>query len=344
MVAHHVPGASVVVIRHGEIASMAGYGVLVAGGPEPVTPDTLFRVASISKHVAALGALRLAAQGRLDLDKDVNHYLRSWQLPDGGHAAAVTVRQLLGNVAGLSQYSRPDYRPGDPLPSTLDVLAGRPPARTPAVRVEVAPGTSFRSGPSNYFVLQQIMCDLTGESFSDLLRELVFTPLELAGTSFDPDFPHTSGRPVARGHDTAGAPVADALLVPAEYAVAGLWSTAPDLARIAREIRRARSGASSKILTQSLATQMTQPPSGASYALSTLVDDTGPDLEFGHAGEITGYRAMTIMQVRGGSGVVVLTNGESGKEVIKSVMLAVGREDPHFARGRMGAAFLPDRR
>jgi CubicO group peptidase (beta-lactamase class C family) len=324
MAAYHVPGVSIAVIRDGEFVSARGYGILAAGEPDRVTPDTVFRVASISKHVTALGALELAAQGRLELDEDVNSYLRSWRLPVGEDGGPVTVRHLLGNVAGLTRYGRVPYRPDESLPALLDLLHGRPPARTPAVRAEEPPGITVRPGVNNYFVLQQVMRDLVDEPFAEMMRALVLTPLGLTGTSFDPEFPRVCGRPVARGHDQDGAPVADELLIPPEYAAAGLWSTAFDLARIAMEIRHARLGQHATLLTPTLAEQMLRPHPGTSYGLSTLVDDTGPDLEFGHAGEITGYRAVTMMRIRSGSGVVVLTNGDSGKEVVKAVEAAVG--------------------
>jgi CubicO group peptidase (beta-lactamase class C family) len=331
MAEHHVPGVSLAVIRDGEFVSARGYGILATGEPDPVTPDTVFRVASISKHVTALGALQLAAQGRLDLDEDVNSYLRLWRLPVSEHGGAVTVRHLLANVAGLTRYARVSYRPGEQLPALLDVLHGRPPARTRAVRREVPPGTAVRLGVNNYFVLQQVMHDLVGVPFAEMMRGLVFTPLGLTGTSYDPEFPRACGGPVARGHDQDGGPVADELLIPPEYAAAGLWSTASDLARIAMEIRRARLGQPAMLLTPSLAKQMLQPHPGSSYGLSTLVDDTGRELEFGHAGEITGYRAVTMMRINSGGGVVVLTNGESGKQVIKAVESAVGGESNYVS-------------
>jgi len=336
MADHHVPGVSMAVIQDGELVSVRGFGVCRARGLDPVTPDTLFRVASISKHVAAVGALRLVADGRIALDEDVNAYLATWRVPAGPHPAPVTVRHLLQNVSGLTGYTRfGRYEPGDPLPTTLDVLYGRPPARTPPVRVEFMPGTVWRRSASHYFVLQQLMCDITGVPFPELMAELVFGPLGMAGSSFDPAFPEVSGRPVAGGHDAYGVPVRDETLTTPEHIVAGLWSTAPDLAAVALEIRKAYVGDRPTLLTQSLAAQMLKSYPGAYYGLSTLVDDTAEELSFGHAGEIGGYQAMTMTGVRGGTGLVVLTNGDSGNEVVKSVMAAFGRDDERYSRGRL---------
>jgi CubicO group peptidase (beta-lactamase class C family) len=197
------------------------------------------------------------------------------------------------------------------------------------------PGTVLRRSASHYFVLQQLMCDITGEPFPELMAALVFGPLGMAGSSFDPAFPEVSGRPVAGGHDAYGVPVRDELLTTPEHIVAGLWSTAPDLAAVALEIRKAYVGDRPTLLTQPLATQMLKSYPGAYYGLSTVVDDSGGELSFGHAGEIAGYQAMSMTGVRGGTGLVVLTNADSGNEVVKSVMAAFGRDDERYGRGRL---------
>lgn len=103
--------------------------------------DMLFPACSISKHVAAFGTLRLVADATIDLDADVNTYLSSWQLPGAG---TVTVRQLLSHTAGLTENWFPGYAHGEPVPSLLQILQGQPPANTPAVRRELAPGSQFR--------------------------------------------------------------------------------------------------------------------------------------------------------------------------------------------------------
>jgi CubicO group peptidase (beta-lactamase class C family) len=76
----HLPGASVAVIHDGEIQWARGFGITRVGGP-PVTAKTLFQAASISKPVTALAVLRLVQAGGLDLDTDVNRYLKSWKIP-----------------------------------------------------------------------------------------------------------------------------------------------------------------------------------------------------------------------------------------------------------------------
>ena len=96
----HVPGVSIAVIHGGRIEWARGFGVARIGG-EPVRPDTLFQVGSISKPVAAMAALRLVQAGRLNLDVDVNQYLTDEK--------KVTLRELLTHTAGLTVHGFPGY-------------------------------------------------------------------------------------------------------------------------------------------------------------------------------------------------------------------------------------------
>ena len=80
MAKYKVPGVSVAVINNGKLEGAKGYGVTEAGGATPITPETLFQAASISKPVAALAALALVEQRKLNLDENVNAKLKGWQV------------------------------------------------------------------------------------------------------------------------------------------------------------------------------------------------------------------------------------------------------------------------
>ena len=327
---HHVPGISAATIQHGELVSAQAHGRVDARDPEPVTTDTLFRVASVSKHITALGVLRLAAEGRLDLDADVNSYLVSWQIPDTW-GSPVTARHLLANVAGLE--TEPDFEPyrhGEPVPTALEALSGQPPARTPEIRPKCAAGQLFEKNRNNYVVLELLMTDITATPFPQLMRELVLDPLGMAHSSFDPSCPEKADRPVARGHDAFGVPVRE--LGPAHPAVAagGLWTTAADLARAELEIRRAYLGQPA-LITPPLAVQMLTPTPGTLYGLSTVVDFSPSDLDFGAVGEFTGYFAVAMCQIRSGDGFVLLTNGDGGREIARLIAGEAG-ENGQFGR------------
>ena len=229
-------------------------GVAVAGLDGEVWTggqDLLFPACSISKHVAAFGTLRLVADATIDLDADVNAYLSSWRLPGTG---TVTVRQLLAHTAGLTENWFPGYAEGEPVPSLLQILRGEPPANTPAVRRELAPGSQFRYSGSHYAVLQQLLTDVTKTPFDELMATLVLEPVGMAHSSYDQQFPYENRARAARGH-CGGTPVVGGWHTQPEMAGAGLWSTPLDLVRLELEISRAADGASAW-LPPDLATQM----------------------------------------------------------------------------------------
>ncbi|RSN29242.1 non-ribosomal peptide synthetase [Amycolatopsis sp. WAC 04169] len=319
MRANEVPGASVAMIEGGELVAAAGFGELTAGG-DPVTPETLFQVGSLSKHVTALGVLRLVGCGLLELDVDVRHYLTGWKIPGGVEAPPITVRQLLGHRSGLAPNPGKGYPLGG-VPSLLDVLYGRPPAINPPVTREERPDTVFRKANVHFSVLQQIMSDVTGQPFAELMRDLVLDPLGMHGSDFDQSFPQRAGRPVARGHHIDGTAVEGGWLIRPDLAAAGLWATATDLARLAIEVRRSWLERPLALFAPQLVRELLTPHPESAYGLGTVVDTAGADPHFGHGGEPVGYHALSTCRVRSGSGWVVLTNGVGGGRVIRKLVL-----------------------
>ncbi|KAA2257566.1 amino acid adenylation domain-containing protein [Solihabitans fulvus] len=321
MARHDVPGASLAVIRDGEIVAVRAYGRLAADRPDPVTSGTLFAAGSISKHVTTVGLLRLAGRANLDLDEDVNNYLTSWRIP-GDPAPRVTLRHLLSHSAGFAvdpPFRR--YAPTEPLPTVLDILTGRPPAVAP--HFDHAPGEVFAMTAVNFSVIQQLMEDVSGQPFPALMRELVLDPLGMTGSDFDPDFPKNSGNPVAHGHERPGVPVPEGYQVMPETAAAGLWTTAGDLARLAVAVRGSYLDHPDPFIDPAYARQMLSPQSNRPYGWSTIIDNTGVDLEIGHGGQATGYQAMFGLRVHSGVGFVLLTNATTGREVVSPLLSAL---------------------
>lgn len=160
--AHNVPGVSVAVATE---SGVAWGGAGVAHGDAPVRADTLFQAASISKTLTAVAVLRLAEQGRLDLDSDVNAYLRSWHLPDSPLAGGekVTLRRIAGHIAGINVPGFPGYAADAALPTLADVLDGRPPANTPAIRIAARPGQRYSYSGGNAGFKSFLFADPRGQ-------------------------------------------------------------------------------------------------------------------------------------------------------------------------------------
>src|SRR5262245_32382530 len=141
----NVPGISIAVMHDGRIDWARGFGVTRTGGP-PVTDKTLFQAASISKPVFALAVLHQVDAGRLDLDKNVNEYLKNWKLPENEFTRQkpVTLREALTHSAGLTVHGFPGYAADAKLPDVRQILDGVPPANTSAIRVDMLPGSNWR--------------------------------------------------------------------------------------------------------------------------------------------------------------------------------------------------------
>jgi CubicO group peptidase (beta-lactamase class C family) len=321
-----VPGVSVAVINDGAIEWARGYGVTETGTTTPVTPHTLFQAASISKPVAALAALRLVEQGKLSLDEDVNAKLVSWKVPENDFTKTeqVTLRRLLSHSAGLTVHGFGGYPADAPVPTLVQVLDGAKPANSDPVRVDVVPGKTWRYSGGGYTVAQQLMMDVTGRPFPELMAELVLKPVGMDDSTYEQPLPEARRSSAASGHTSDGKLLPGRYHTYPEMAAAGLWTTPSDLAKFLLEIERARRGGS-VVLSQALAREMTtaQKPG---YGLGLSLDGIGAAASFGHGGSNEGFKCQMTAFFEGGRGVVIMTNGDRGGFVASELLRAVARE------------------
>ena len=311
-----VPGASVAVVRSGLVAYARGYGVADAARRTAVTADTLFQVASVSKPVAAMGALRLVEQQRLELDRP----LMVWRFPASDRdPRGVTLRRLLSHTAGVSVHGYPGHEPAQPLPSTAASLAGGSGAGP--VRLEDEPGAGFWYSGGGYTIAQLAVERAAGEPFAAWMRRAVLRPLRMRSSSFDQAT--ADGADTARGHDSAGRPMP--VYRYAEQAAAGLYATAPDLARFVAALGLGPHGeapgrgvvSAATIRTMTAPAPGTRGRYGLGFRLRTLADGVRM---ISHDGANRGWRALVAAFPERGWGIVVLTNGDNGEAVIDAVM------------------------
>lgn len=191
MKAMNVNGVSLAVIEHYEIAWAKGYGLADVASKRPVTADTLFQAGSISKPVAAFAALSLVEQGKVKLDQDINSYLKSWKVPENEFTSEqkVTLRRILSHMSGLTGPSFQGYSATSPVPSMPQILDGLKPANSPAVRVDLVPGTRFRYSGGGYIVAQLMMTEVTGEPFPDLMKRTVLSKAGMRQSTYENPLP-----------------------------------------------------------------------------------------------------------------------------------------------------------
>ena len=335
---HKIPGVSIAVINNYKIEWTRGYGVREAGTNEAITPDTLFQAGSVSKSVTAVAIMRLVQQGVLNLDEDVNKKLVSWKVPENEYTRneKVTVRRLLTHTAGLNRTSSGDYPVGAQVPTLLQVLEGQKPANTPPTRVVSIPGSIYEYSGSGFFVLQQLLIDVTGNQFPQLMRKIVLRPSKMESSTFEQPLPRSLQTRAASGHYPGDKVVEGRWHVKPEMAAAGLWTTASDLALFAIEIQKSNIGKSNKVLStattnQMLARQQGQISGGEGVlyehkALGFESNTTGAFVRFSFGGRTTGYNCQFIA-FGNGQGVAVMTNGYYlglVREIVRSVAQEYG--------------------
>jgi CubicO group peptidase (beta-lactamase class C family) len=327
MAHYKVPGLSVAVINDGQIEWARGYGVVEKDGDKSVTADTLFLAGSISKPVAALAALRLVEQGKLNLDEDVNLKLKTWKVPENEFTKEkkVTLRGLLSHSAGLTVHGFPGYAVDVPMPTLVQVLNGEKPANTAAIRVDVAPGSRWRYSGGGYTVMQQLCMDVTGKSFPELTHELVLAPAAMRQSTYENPLPKSLEASAATAHGRNGDKVKGRWHIYPEMAAAGLWTTPSDLARYAIEVQSALAG-QSKILSREMARQMVTVQKG-SHGLGPALDNADKEsARFSHGGVDEGFEAFFTAYCQGGRGAVVMLNANRAMPLAHELIRSIARE------------------
>lgn len=321
---HHVPGVAIAVLRDGKLVHAAGYGVRAAGSASPVNADTLFSVGSVSKVVTAATTLRLVADGRLNLDQNIQQYLSDWQVP--GTAVTphprITLRMLLSHTAGLGVHGFADYLPGEPLPTLLQTLDGVPPAKNRPVRLVHPPGERGDYSGGGVMVEQHVLETVSGQPLDALARAQVFTPIGMSRSRFD-DPPEDTDN-IAKAHDDKGAVTA----LPRgwqsfpEAGASGLWTSAMDLGRFVAALTASYQG-KDRFLPRPLATDMMTPVSPSWHGLGPRLDGDGMQRIFHHGGSNDSYRAWIEGYLETGDGFVILTNGENGEALAAEIRNAL---------------------
>lgn len=312
---YHTAGAAVAVIDQGEVVWSAGYGVADRATGTPVGPSTVFEAGSMSKTVTAWGVLRLADEGRIDLDAAVGRYVTGWQPPPSRFdPRGITVRRLLSHTAGLSVQGYDGAPAGRALPTLEQALAGH---GAPPVRLIDPPGSRFHYSGGGYAVLQLLVEEVSGQPFADYMRDNVLLPLGMtsSGYALTPDLAaHAASAYSVGSHRVA-------TRVFTEQGAEGLYTTAGDFARFLA----AEAAGGGGVLAPETVELTLRPAAHTTYAgalgrrstygLGVFLEPAaGSELAY-HPGVVKGWAGMYVFQPDRGVGVVVLTNSDTGVQV-----------------------------
>jgi CubicO group peptidase (beta-lactamase class C family) len=316
-----VNAVSIAVVRDRKLDWVRAYGFADKERKIAVTPDTLFQAGSISKPIAALAALQRVDAGTLDLDRNVNEYLRSWKLPDNEFTVVhkVTVRNILNHTAGLTVWGFPGYSRDTKMPSTVDVLDGK--GNTPPIRVWKQPDLSWRYSGGGYTILQLLLSDQSGLPFPVLMRDSVLKPLHMNHSTYEQPLPEGFHAMAASGYDRSGKKVEGDWHVYPEMAAAGLWTTPRELAKYVITIQKANLGPARLLSPPLLHAMLT--PGMNDHGLGPVI--TADRLRFGHGGADDGFQAEVTGFLDGRAGVVVMTNSDNGGRLAQELILTLGK-------------------
>lgn len=324
--AHYaVPGVAIAVIRDGKVVHAAGYGLRQAGTADAVDARTAFSVGSISKIVTAAATLRLVADGKLDLERNISAYLKDWRFAPHADAPAadVNLRMLMSHTAGFNVHGFEDYPPEAALPTLRQTLDGSAPALNEAVRLIDPPGSRMRYSGGGVQVEQLVLENTAGRPFARIARDSVFLPLGMRRSSFEQPLPSTFGN-IAKAHDRDGKPAA----LPRgwesfpEQAASGLWTSAEDLGAFVAALIESYRGRSD-FLPRAVAQDMMTEVWPSVHGLGPRLQGEGGTRYFHHGGANDSYRAWIEGHLESGNGLVILTNGSRGGQLMMEIRNAL---------------------
>jgi CubicO group peptidase (beta-lactamase class C family) len=320
-----VSAFSISIINDGQIIWTKAYGTYLVKGDRPISINTRFQAASLSKVITAIGVMKLVDEERIELFTPVDQYLQSWKLPQSKFAAMpTTVNSLLSHTAGVSTPSFPGYQANSDLPNINQILDGLPPANSLAVEVSTMPGEYKYSG-GGYMVLQKIIEDVSGKSFEKYMQDALFSPLGLNRMTFDVIMPNDKTNDIAPGMSWSGHTYDEGWWVYPEQTAAGLWATPGDLAVILKSYIAAYQGNENKLFSQNTALLMAK-EIDQKMGLGFGVHGTGKAKHMDHAGWARGYRSYMVVFPETGDGAVFMANGNGSHSLIQEMTRLIAKE------------------
>ncbi len=323
-----LPSIAVAVAKDGQIIWEQGFGTADRERRIPATEHTMYSLASISKPFTATAVMKLAEQGRIQLDRPVNDYLGSVRLTGlAGDGSRVTVRHVMSHTAGLPLhwqffYSNADYR-RPVMDSTISRYG----------IIVYPPGTVYQYSNLGYGILDHVITRVSGQSYIDYMRGEIFTPLGLSHTSVD----------IATGLESHVAQRYDASLRPIPFYTfdhpggSAVYSSAHDLVRFGMFHLKNRLPGQQRILADSSVDAMQRihtPDTTNGYALGWLVtrDDNGYR-RVSHSGGMPGVNTVLNLYPSENLVVVALAN-QSGATPFRVAEEIAATLLPRFAAER----------
>jgi len=306
MKTHHIPGLALAITHNNQVLHVKGYST--ANNERPVTAQTQFLIASMSKSFTAIAVMQLVEAGKINLDSPLQTYLPEFTLADPALAAKITIRHLLNQVSGLSDVGFPDELQVSQATTIGDRITSLSQARPVAF-----PGSQFHYFNPNYEVLARVVEVVSQQPFSAYLQTHIFTPLQMSRTLN----PTTSAdafqgaNNMAQGHLMAfGLPFAYPEMSGYVGGSSGIISTAEDMANYL--IFQTNSGQfkETKLLSESSVALMHTPPKtiGSSYGMGWFKGSENGEPAIEHNGMLSTFYTEVVLLPKEKYGIALLYN------------------------------------
>jgi CubicO group peptidase (beta-lactamase class C family) len=300
-----VPGLSIALVRHGEVAEITAAGTRNTSTGAPVETKTIFDAASLSKPMFAYAVLQLVDAGVISLDTSLAKYMPDYVSNDP-RAADITVRNVLSHTTGLPNWRSDDY----------------------PLKTYFPPGQRFSYSGEGFVWLQRVVETISGGSIDPLIQRLVFDPLEMRDSSYvwRPEFDRNYADP----HDAALTPGIKVKPAAANTAFS-LQTTAADYARFVQAVV---SGARLKSATarlwlnpqvrvrwhryQCLSPHVPEADQRVAWGLGWGLESDSA--AFFHWGDNGRFKTFAIGSAAHRSAAVVFANGENGMSIMPEVI------------------------
>jgi CubicO group peptidase (beta-lactamase class C family) len=320
-------GLEVGIVMHNEIVYAKGFGVRNSETQEPVTPESLFHMASVSKPFVATGIMQLVEDGKIDLDETVVTYLPYFKLDDERYKQN-TIQQILSHVSGMPDvmdyhWDQPEYD-DQALERYVRSLADQ--------EMLFTPGDEFSYSNMAYEVMGDVIAKVSGQSFEEYMQENILTPLEMENSTFlKQEVPlELETTP----HYGSGSPAAVYPYHRAHAPSSTLHSNVLEMSNWAIANMNRGTFNDRQILKESIYDLLWNPyiqlNEERSIGLGWFIGTLGDQYRIFHSGADVGFRSSFVMLPEESIAVIILANNERAdpREMVEQVLEIILENEP----------------
>lgn len=322
---YNIPALSLTVINGGNIEWADIYQNRHFTEQQNLDCTSFFQAASLSKPVTFLAAVRMYSAGEIDLDENIQNYLKDFEIPPGKQTAdnPVTFRNIFAHTSGITPGGYEGYANDLALPSDADILKGTTGVNSPAIAVVAPPNETLAYSGGAYTLAELALQDIYNDSFANIMRNWILDPVRMKNSDFSQPLPALKFGQVAKGYTQSGEVLEGGWRNYPEQAAAGLWSNSIDLAAFMIEIYNAYQGKSTVFSQPDIQSIISHERDGLAYGF--IVDRSGSGISITHYGGNAGYRTGMTIDLITGNGLVYLTNSDNGGNLGNELLLSASK-------------------